>query len=239
LNLNLIEKKLKNMKTKIKLPASMTALVRIAPVLAALFVTGAAYADNVLVNAVVDVTAEGKGAPRATPAAPVYYFPVTVGYEEEGSWAPEALPPTIEVQRMIARALASQGYLVLNSKQASLLLTFRWGRMAPFSDDRSVGDPEDDMATLVGGLEKGSDINGLGTALSAFQFAASRPRYFVMIEAFDFTAAEQKNKIPLWCARISTQADGTTLEKALPSLLATVVPLLGKDVRPRLISASF
>jgi hypothetical protein len=147
------------------------------------------------------------------------------------------MPTTLDVQRMIAKALAAQGYLVMHSKQAGLLLTFRWGRMAPFAADPRLNNPEDDMATLVGGVNRGTDISGLGTALADFQFAASVPRYFLTIEAYDFAAATARDKVPLWSARFSTQAAGTTLEQALPSLITIGAPLLGVDVRPRRISA--
>lgn len=225
------------MKTIIKLPASMPAFIRNVLLVAALLTAGAAYADGLQVNAVVDVTPEGRNAVRPSPSSPVYYFPFTVGYQEQGSWGAENLPSTLEVQRMIAKALAAQGYLVMHGKEAGLLLTFQWGRMAPFAEER-LNDPEEAMATLVGGANKGADFDQASPALANFQFAASVPRYFVTIEAFDFNAAKEKNKVPLWIARFSAQAgEGLTLESALPSLLAVGAPLLGEDVRPQRISA--
>jgi len=226
------------MKTKIKMPANLRAFSKIALLLSVLLTAGSAYADSLPVNVVVDVTPEGQAATRPTPATPVYYFPFTVGYQEQGGgWTPESMPSTLEIQRMIAKALAAQGYLVMNSKQAGLLLTFRWGRMAPFADDGNLADPEVDMATLVGGFKQGTDISALGTRHADFEFAASVPRYFVTIEAYDFSAAKEKNKVPLWSARFSTQAAGTTLERALPMLIAAGAPYLGQDVRPRKIIA--
>ncbi len=98
--------------------------------------------------------------------------------------------------------------------------------MAPLMPTARLDDPDDDMATLVGGLEQGHGyhVSVFSSHKADFQLAAHVPRYFVTIEAFDFKAAEQKNKIPLWCARVSTQAEGTTLEKALPALVSAAAP---------------
>ncbi len=95
----------------------MAAFIRMVAVISVLLTAGAAYADSVLVNGVVDVTPEGRNAARPAPGAPVYYFPLTVGYTEAGGWSVENMPPVLEVQRLIAKALAAQGYLV-TGKQA-------------------------------------------------------------------------------------------------------------------------
>ena len=201
---------------------------------AALLIATAARAQNTLINVVVDVTAEGRSAVQPTPAAPVYYFPVTVGYQEEGVWPSESLPPPMEVQRTVARALAAQGYLLLTKQSpASVLLSIRWGRIAPSVGDPDLQNPEKGMATLVGGVNMGSDVGDFNAHRDAFNQAASVPRYFITIEAYDFGSAIKKDKVPLWCARVSMQAAGKSLERAVPILAQAIAPLVGQDVRPK------
>ena len=186
--------------------------------------------------AVVDVTDDGQKAPQASAANPVYYFPFTFGYKEVGPWTPEPQPDQAQVKHTIAKAIAAQGYLFLTKKSpAALLLTFRWGRMAPKTLEPVLDHPDDDMATLVGGVNKGEDVSPLGAHRADFALAASVPRYFLSIEAFDFAAAQKNEKIPLWCARVSVDAAGTTLAGALPGLADAIAPLLGKDLRPQIL----
>ncbi len=216
-----------------------TSFLRMLAVASAFVAAAAVHASGVFVDAVVDVTPEGKAAATPGPGNPVYYLPYTVGYSEKGAWPAEALPSIAQVQRQVAVALASRGYLLGSRKSPpTLLLTLRWGRLAPASDFARIDNLDDDMATLVGGLSKGNDINDPSEALKTqFRSDASSHRYYLVIEAYDFAAATQKNKIPLWCARVSTDAVGETLASAMPSLVAVAAPLLGEDVRPRVIAA--
>jgi hypothetical protein len=203
------------------------------------FAVMAAHASTVLVNAVVDVTPEGEKSVEPSPSNPVHYFPMIVGYFEQGSWPAEALPSSYQVLHTVAQALASRGYLVkTRTSPATVLLTFRWGRLAPRSDFTRMDGIDDDMASLVGGLNKGFEINDPSEARKTeFLVDASLPRYFLVIEAYDYAAAAQKNKIPLWCARVSLDAEGQTLRSALRPLVAVAAPLLGHDVRPHAIAA--
>jgi hypothetical protein len=89
------------------------------------------------------------------------------------------------------------------------------------------------MATLIGGVNRGSDLNDFSPHHEAFNAAASTPRYFITIEAYDFGSAIKKDKVPLWCARVSMEAAGTTLGQAIPVLARAIAPLVGQDVRPK------
>ncbi len=199
----------------------------------------AAHASGVLVDAVVDVTPEGKNAPAPSAGNPVYYLPYTVGFVEQGSWPSENLPSTAQVQHAVAVALAPRGYVLATKKSPpTVLLTLRWGRLAPRSDYARVDTLDDNMAALVGGANKGEDIVDPSEALKTqFRLDATAHRYFLVIEAYDFASAIQKNKVPLWCARVSTDAEETTLAAALPSLVSVAAPLLGQEVRPRVVAA--
>src|SRR5262245_40871842 len=71
-------------------------------------------AKDTEVNIVVDLTAEGKKVPKPSRAHPAYYYPVVGGFRELGALvAGEKRPPAASVARLLAKALAAQGYLVM------------------------------------------------------------------------------------------------------------------------------
>ena len=90
--------------------------------------------DDIRVDVVVDMTDAGKKVARPTIDKPAYYFPLTVGYKEQGAFIADQGPPpaTLEVQHLIAKALYDQGYRVTNAvSPASLVLVFWWGHISP------------------------------------------------------------------------------------------------------------
>jgi len=121
----------------------VNSLVRFAFGVAALFFASGAMADSsdLKVDLVVDVTDAGSKIPPATPEHPAYYYPVVRGYSPRGAVLPyqKPPPPLADVERLIAKELAKQGYW-LATKQAppSLLLMFWWGYKAPQMDDEQV-----------------------------------------------------------------------------------------------------
>jgi len=123
----------------------MNASFRLVLCLAALLSARAALADDdsaIKVDVVVDITDAGKNIPRPTPAHPAYFYPYTCGYTLGqgfvGSEPPP--PPTVEVQRLIAKALAEQGYLLATKKSPpSLVLIFWWGYKAPVMEGETDG----------------------------------------------------------------------------------------------------
>src|SRR5665213_2214610 len=103
-------------------------------------------ADEIRVDVVVDLTDAGKKIARPTPARPVYYLPLTVGYREEGAFVSgQKLPPaTAEVQHLLAEALAQQGYFVMARASApSIVLVFWWGYLAPEMINTEIAPPRD------------------------------------------------------------------------------------------------
>jgi hypothetical protein len=81
---------------------------------------------------------------------------------------------------------------------------------------------------------------------------ARQPRYYVMVTAYDYAGyvrrvAEWKRRgspparrdgvLPLWEARISTEAAGRTLGDVLPTLVSAGAPMMGRETRePKLIT---
>jgi len=90
------------------------------------------------------MTDAGKKVVRPTFDRPAYYFPLTVGYKEEGAFVPgQKAPSTLDVQHLIAKALYDQGYRVTNPLNTpSLVLVFWWGHIAPEEISTEVGPPQ-------------------------------------------------------------------------------------------------
>ncbi len=254
-------------------------------------------ADNDMrVDVVVNMTDEGYKISRPTPDKPAYYFPFTAGYIQSGAvlTGEKPPPPSPEIEHLLAKALAEQGYLVMNKKNhPSLILIFWWGYMAPI-----IGNPYGDtangsgfgpslgsitmtgvgisagvlygnghpgVAAGVGAGETAAQYMGPGAILPSGSFivapndhdmftlvagdrfeeqigrwdafgvgdslheAAHHPRYFLMVSALDFHAATQRKPVLLWCARVSTELAGHTLDGVLPTLIETGAKKFGEE----------
>ncbi len=137
----------------------MKSAIRFALGLAALFPARAVFADDnsIRVDVVVNMTEEGYKLPPPNPENPTYYIPCTAGYLESGAVlvGEKPPPPTVDVQRMLARALADRGYLVMNKKHhPSIILAFWWGYMSPIT-----GKPYGDTAN--GSLDNNPSGGGI------------------------------------------------------------------------------
>ena len=197
------------------------------------------------VNIVVDLTADGKKVPPPSREHPAYYFPVVAGYREMGSpVAGEKSPPAAPVARLLAKALAAQGYLVMSEKTPppSLLLVFHWGSLNPQIDDVTSSVPPDDpsrqlpqeifwnlneMLGLVAG--RSSDKLTAGFERDDLMQAAREDRYFVIVSAFDYQAARDKKKKILWQARMSTPSNQVRLAEVLPAMITSGGPHFGRE----------
>jgi hypothetical protein len=121
---------------------------RLLACLAALFAARVALADdgNLRVVVVVDQTDAGARVPCPTPEHPVYFYPETVGLVPgQGVVIGQAAPPVLEVQHLLARALADRGYRVASrNSPPTVLLRFSWGYDVPLAiaSDPEQGNPE-------------------------------------------------------------------------------------------------
>ena len=98
--------------------------------------------NNLKVDVVVDLTDEGQKITRPTAAHPAYFYPVVKGYTHSGDVVPgeKPPPPDPDVEHLIAKALAEQGYLLTTKTHPpSLLLMFWWGYKAPLFVGPSSG----------------------------------------------------------------------------------------------------
>jgi hypothetical protein len=212
----------------------MNRSIRILLQLAGLLLTGAALlaADNTIaVIAMSDITYEGKGTRRATPANPVYYYPHTTGFSNSGATIDGVTsPPKPNVEVMLAKALASQGYIYhkLANKPPSIVLVFTWGYMAPqLSSDNKVQNQED-MSNLVGGIH--FDPNEDGVRADRIRAATTVPRFYLTISGMDFNALSEKKHVMLWCTQASTEIRGNQLAQVLPALIQAATPIIGSQL---------
>jgi hypothetical protein len=207
-----------------------------------------AATPKIEVNVVVDMTEAGRKTVPPSKDKPVYYFPVVAGYREEGAIvAGEKAPPKLPVIHELARALAVQGYVVVgpNTPPPSLLIVLHWGYMNPQIDE--LGDSanpqkiffnQKEMLALVGG-------NTLPNLELSFERedvmqGAEEDRYFIIVSAYDWSAALQKKKVPLWSAKMSVPSHGVTLDEVIPALAKAGGPQFGREtIRPKQVVEPF
>jgi len=206
--------------------------IRILLPIAGLLFTGAtllAADSSIAVIAVSDITDQGQGTRRPTPANPVYYYPRTNGFVNSGATVDGVTsPPKPNVEVMLVKALASQGYIYhkLANKPPSIMLVFAWGYMAPeFRDTGSIVNKAE-MTSLVEGLHPLDETEG-SLQSSNMSAAIKTARFYLTISAVDYNALAQQKYITLWCTRVSTEIDNNQLSQVLPALLRTAAPILG------------
>lgn len=190
-----------------------------------------------------DVTEMGRKLSPPSSQQPVYYFPLVVGYKELGATiAGEKVPEKNVVLHTLAKELAKQHYLVMNDQHPpDQVLVFWWGSMNPEIQDFGLNDPsqevffnEREMLSLVGAYKTSGitpwQYNDLRTA-------ARDNRYFIILIAFDYAAARQRQKKLLWMAKMSTDAVGTNLPEVITALAASGGPAFGRDTPPSFVDS--
>jgi hypothetical protein len=137
--------------------------------------------SDIGVDVVVNMTNEGRNVPPPTPDHPAYYYPVTRGYTEGGAilTSETAPPPTADVQHMIAKALASQGYLLATRHPPSLVLILWWGYkspelMAPPGESLPEEGPTLNLGAISGG-PTARIANSPGASIPGFNFLGIPP----------------------------------------------------------------
>ena len=210
-------------------------------VLAALFPANRIFADEIRVDVVVDVTAEGKKAIRPTPDKPAFYLPLPAGYTERGRVLVhyQRPPPSApEVQRLVTEALAKQNYQPATKQSPpSLVLVYWWGYIAPEfvgpQKSKKIGRGgefvnEVEMLSMVGG-ETVDTKNTYDPQIQEIIAASRHPRYYLLVSAFDYQAWLHHNSVLLWRAHVSCPVWHHYLDQVLPTLINTGAPLFGQE----------
>ena len=216
------------------------AFVFIFVILTALLPASRVRADDLRVDVVVDVTAEGKKILRPTPEKPAFYLPLPAGYTERGKVLVhyQRPPPSApEVQRLVTEALAKQGYLTATKPSPpSLVLIYWWGYIAPefigSQKSKKLGRGafvnEVEMLSMVGG-ETVDTKNTYDPRMQEVIASSRHPRYYLLVSAFDYQAWLQHNSVLLWRAHVSCAVWHHYLDQVLPTLINTGVPLFGQE----------
>jgi len=216
---------------------------RLAFGLGALFPARAAFAvsDDMRVDVVVEMTEAGKKIAHPTPDKPAYYFPLPAGFDADGSvmtFFQRPPPVAAQVESLVAKALADQGYLIATrANPPSLILMFRWGYMAPIIiGDVFVNEPQ--MWELVGGKTIDTPWP-IGPRKLEVVESARTPRWYMSIVAADFNDWHKYHKATkLWHESISTELWGHYLDEALPTLIARGAPMFGRETGPQMIQTA-
>src|SRR5579862_2210064 len=198
------------------------------------------------INVNTVMTDDGRKLEHPTTDHPVYYYPYCVGYQEVGSVAAKTKPlsPDVPIERYLAEALASQGYLVTHvtgtklDPPPSLLLVFRWGYINP-----RIYDDDDDSGTTTHHYNERAHVNEMymlgiqerdlfddRMTKRDLVTSADEKRCYVTIAAYDFATYYTRHKmILLWVSRMSIPTQDLELDQAVVPLIKTGTPFLGRE----------
>lgn len=198
---------------------------------------------------VTDTTPHGALWRPVSTAAPAFYAAMSSGYRDLGGVVAGVKVPAKEnVYRVMARALATRGYLPMTDQHSpSILLSWTWGTL---NRNYAIGEngtgPQANMRQLLrfmgadklGILSKqGGAVDGLipdpiafGAAVDAIREAAQTDLYVIAIIAYDYAAFTRRHEIkPLWITRISCPSIGHSLPNALPAMLTLAAKHIGRE----------
>lgn len=188
-------------------------------------------------STVSDGTVKGvaKAPPPPTRDHPAYYALMSGGYHIEGSGERGDDPEKVKMEDIagpLERALARENYLpVPNDKTADLLLVVHWGyfNAAQTRIDGSMEFETDfhnrQALALVGGGRAQVESSELNDAYSR----AKESRYMIVVTAYDYALAKQKQKRRYWQTCLSAPTGGTTLQDSIFPLVTMGAPYFGRD----------
>jgi len=188
---------------------------------------------NVIVA--TDVTKAGRELTLATPQAPVYYKGLSLG-QRLGSIPGDREPEVKQLNLFVADILAKQGYLGAHAgtPEPSLLLVIQWGYVKPGTEDLLwfLGyDPTQDIGAPAAINMLGPEVFRRGMRspeIDTILQDSQNPIYGVIVTAFDYTTARTPEPVAFWQTRIGLPANGKTMSAALPVMIATAGPAIGR-----------
>ena len=204
--------------------------------------------DELQTITVTDVPEDSPAARAPTPAQPVYYLPVCVGYRDFGGVIAGDKPPKKEdMIRVIAKVLAKQGFLPANAQHpATQMILFAWGTFYPDSLEippyPGVQFNYGQELAFLGGARIGipevqshpafPEIEGLTFSTpqqEQIRTAARDLFYVAKIAAYDLSLTAGRKPRLLWSTRISGFARGRYMVDALPAIVVMGGPNIGRD----------
>jgi len=200
-----------------------------------------------------DLSSHGALLRVPTPADPVYYIGLDVGYHDFGAPIPgDKLPAPETMKRDVVRALAQSGYLPADAQHPpTQFIAFGWGTLYPdfFSGLlNAVPYPvqlnRNAMVRFLGGAKVGllppelpvgwqeSPLPGLtrlNPRAEAIWTVAQDQLYVVTLVGFEYPVKVRKHPQVLWRSNISCPARGFEMNTTLPTMLAIAAPYIGHD----------
>ena len=191
---------------------------------------------------VTDVTRRAPLPPPATPGHPVYYLPFLGGYRPMGPSVANEQPPNVHaLVDCLAHVLAARGYIA--SKMArpkgsdqeslvpipSLVLVINWGYLNPIKVKKVMANANDTVGLVAGNTLPNLPPPGW-TGYEDMMQGAEKSRYFVTVEAFDFSSYRSgKRRLPLWMTKMSIPSQRLTMDQAVPALVSAGGPFFGRE----------
>jgi hypothetical protein len=192
---------------------------------------------------VSDVSKAGRDARVPDKDHPVYYVVLTPDQPKTAPAEPAPGAPTRSaVLTEFATALARRHYLPAEpGHPPELVLSCWWGTADPqlenFGTDDALEETsfaERDMDALVGSSKKQELMSWHSKDLRA---AMREERHYLIVMAFDYAAAVQKQKKILWITRTSTPSASIDLRGAIAALVLTAEPAFGREAAPSWIDS--
>lgn len=169
------------------------------------------------------------------------------GYRELGALVGGTKPPVEnDVLQALVKALAQEHYLIAKpGTTPELMLVLWWGSINPLVDEMEQNVDEVAPTQIFYNQREMLSLVGAFKADAFFKFdsdqlkeAARDDRYFILIGAYNFAAAEKKKRKLLWSARMSTESTGRAPDKIFPILAASGAAVFGRDTAPALLDTS-
>ncbi|HVU15614.1 MAG TPA: hypothetical protein VHD32_01720 [Candidatus Didemnitutus sp.] len=187
-------------------------------------------------NAIVatDTTPEGAKITPPTPDQPVYVTGWSLG-NRLGSISGDDEPGKEQMEQVVARVLARQGYLRAEpgKHEPTLFLVLQWGYLTPATGDLLwfLGyNPAQDIASPAFPGQLGPEVfrrNMRSRMTDTVLEDSNEPIYGVIITAFEYKSARTPKPIVYWQTRIALPANGKSMAEALPAMLTAAQSQIG------------
>lgn len=186
------------------------------------------FPHDVDVITVTDMTDAGRAYPNATPAQPVYYKIIDLGYQPFGpAWSGESMPTQRTARKWLITAMAQQGYRLADEQHPpTQLLVFTWGMR------------RGDAVKFLGG-EKMSWVQAslkVGIAGKVLDFAEATdfkvPELFLgLVRSYTMDSETAPKVTLLWETRFGCPAIGLAYDETMPLLLKAAAVTFGRETK--------
>ncbi|HEY4302135.1 MAG TPA: hypothetical protein VGM73_14770 [Candidatus Didemnitutus sp.] len=184
-----------------------------------------------------DTTPEGEKLSPPSPAQPVYFLGRSLGHRL-GSIGGDDEPDQQEFDRLITGILAKQGYLAgdpkVPARAPTVFIIVQWGYLEPRSNDLLwfLGyNPSQDIASPVLPGQLGPEVfrrNMRSRTVETILENANDPIYGIIITAFEYKSMDTSRAVIYWQTRIGLPANGKSMAQALPTMLTSAGPAIGR-----------